>query len=139
MDGPMSGSEIVDKIEECTGWRPSPGSIYPLLSHMQENGLIKPYEDEDPTVKRFELTELGRSHRDELHIYKEQMESRNNVFRRMFWRLHVEMPEDLYNSLNELLVTLENAYTVNKGDSEFSRKMVDVLDSTIATLKEIGS
>jgi DNA-binding PadR family transcriptional regulator len=50
MEKPVSGSEIVDKIEEYTDWRPSPGSIYPLLSHMQEVGFIRLHEDQDTTI-----------------------------------------------------------------------------------------
>ena len=56
---PMSGSEIMEKIEEFTDWRPSPGSIYPLLAHLQEDGVIELHEDEDPSLKRFSLTESG--------------------------------------------------------------------------------
>ena len=40
---PMSGSELMEKIEKHAGgfWKPSPGSIYPLLSSLQEHGYIK--------------------------------------------------------------------------------------------------
>ena len=39
----MSGSEIVGKIERETGgkWKPSPGSIYPLLGGLQEKGFTQ--------------------------------------------------------------------------------------------------
>jgi DNA-binding PadR family transcriptional regulator len=139
LKSPMSGSEIVDRIEEYTGWRPSPGSIYPLLSHMQEAELIQPYEDEDPTIKRFELTNLGRAHADEMLIHNEQMRSRHNMIRRMYWRLHVGVPEELYASLRDLHVTLEDVYTENKVDPGVSGKLIDVLDLAVATIKEIGS
>ena len=135
----MSGSEIVDRIEEYTGWRPSPGSIYPLLSHMQEAELIQPYEDEDPTLKRFELTNLGRAHADEILIQNEQMRNRHNIIRKMYWRLHVGMPEELYDSLRDLHATLEDVYTENKVDSEVSRRLIDALDLTVGAIKEIGA
>ena len=40
---PMSGAEIVNKIEHETGgkWKPSPGSIYPLLAGLQERGFTQ--------------------------------------------------------------------------------------------------
>ena len=56
---PASGSEIVDRIHEYTDWRPSPGSINPLLANLQEEGLIEPHPDEDPSLKRFKLTKQG--------------------------------------------------------------------------------
>ena len=37
---PMSGIEITEKIEEFTNWRPSPGSVYPLLASLEEKGFI---------------------------------------------------------------------------------------------------
>ena len=59
---PMSGSELMDDIERHTGgfWKPSPGSIYPLLSWLQDNGYIKELPAENG-LKRYELTESGKS------------------------------------------------------------------------------
>ena len=59
---PMSGSEIMDEIENRTGgfWKPSPGSIYPLLAWLQDNGYIKELPIENG-LKRYELTESGKS------------------------------------------------------------------------------
>lgn len=41
--GAKNGAEIVDAIEQMTQgwWRPSPGSIYPLLADLQREGLIE--------------------------------------------------------------------------------------------------
>ena len=59
---PISGSELMDKIEKHTGgfWKPSPGSIYPLLSWLQEKGYIKELPTENG-FKRYELTSTGKS------------------------------------------------------------------------------
>ena len=138
-ESPMSGSEIADRIEECTGWRPSPGSIYPLLSHMQDAGLIRPHEDEDSSLKRFELTEIGRVHADEMRVHDEQMRSRNSTIRRMYWRLHVGMTEELYDSLGGLLDTIEGVYSKNRESPEASVKLKAALESATTNVKEIGS
>ena len=44
---PMNGAEIMDSMESMSygAWRPSPGSIYPLLSKMVEEKLIIKRED----------------------------------------------------------------------------------------------
>lgn len=57
----MSGSELMEQIEKHTGgfWKPSPGSIYPLLAWLQENGYIKELPTENG-LKRYELTESGK-------------------------------------------------------------------------------
>ena len=58
----MSGSELMEEIEKHTGgfWKPSPGSIYPLLSWLQDNGYIKELPTENG-LKRYELTQTGRA------------------------------------------------------------------------------
>jgi DNA-binding PadR family transcriptional regulator len=136
---PMSGSEIVDKIEEYTDWRPSPGSIYPLLSHMQEVGLISPHEDEDHTLKRFELTEVGRKHVDEFLAHDDHMRSRNRNIRKMYWKLHTGMTEDLYESLEQLLDSLEDAYTRHREEPDTVETMKAALDAATLKIKEIES
>ncbi len=51
---PMNGVELMDEMEKMTQgwWRPSPGSVYPLLEQLTTEGLIKKRED-----GRYELTE----------------------------------------------------------------------------------
>ncbi len=137
IEGPMSGSEIVDRIEECTDWRPSPGSIYPLLSHMQEMGFIRVHENEDLTLKRFELTEEGRSHVEEFLAHGEHMRSRNRNIRKMYWRLHMGMTEELYASLGALLDTIEEAYTGHREDETVSKRLKTALDSAVTEIREI--
>ena len=50
---PKNGVEIMDGVEAVTRgwWRPSPGSIYPLLDKMNKEGTIKRRED-----GKYELT-----------------------------------------------------------------------------------
>ncbi len=56
-DKPRSGAEIMDIMEaNLQGWwRPSPGSIYPLLDGMEKEGLLERSAD-----KKYSLTEHGR-------------------------------------------------------------------------------
>jgi len=53
-NSPKNGMELMDEMEKMTQgwWRPSPGSVYPLLEQMTNEGLIKKRED-----GRYELTE----------------------------------------------------------------------------------
>lgn len=54
----MSGTELSNLIDEKLGSRPSPGSIYPLLSDLEENGLVS--AKKEGKKKRYHLTEEGR-------------------------------------------------------------------------------
>lgn len=53
---PMNGAEVIRAVEEVTWgfWRPSPGSVYPLLRRLEEEGLAARGED-----GRYRLTEAG--------------------------------------------------------------------------------
>jgi len=59
----MSGSEIMSAIEKETKgrWKPSPGSVYPLLAWLGDNGFIKEVTKVDGEVKRYTLTEQGKN------------------------------------------------------------------------------
>jgi len=56
-DSPKSGAQIMDLMEaNLQGWwRPSPGSIYPLLKSMVAEGVISRSEDD-----KYSLTPSGR-------------------------------------------------------------------------------
>jgi DNA-binding PadR family transcriptional regulator len=56
---PMHGYEVIQQIEERSGgrWRPSPGSVYPTLQMLADEGLVT--GDESGGRKLFTLTEAG--------------------------------------------------------------------------------
>lgn len=39
-EGPRTGYALAKELERRLGWRPSPGSLYPLLGSLAEEGLI---------------------------------------------------------------------------------------------------
>ena len=57
---PMHGYELIQQIEERSGgvWRPSPGSIYPTLQLLADEGLVS--GDESGGRRLFTLTDAGR-------------------------------------------------------------------------------
>jgi DNA-binding PadR family transcriptional regulator len=58
---PMHGYEMIQELESRTGgiWRPSPGSVYPTLQMLEDEGLIE--AEATGGRKRFTLTEAGRA------------------------------------------------------------------------------
>ena len=63
-EGPMHGYQIMQQLEERSGgmWRPSPGSIYPTLQLLEDQGLVKSEEVEGRRV--FSLTDEGKTEAD---------------------------------------------------------------------------
>lgn len=60
-----NGYGIMQEIEERSAgvWRPSPGSVYPVLQQLEDEGLVEP--DESGERKLIRLTEAGREYVDE--------------------------------------------------------------------------
>lgn len=57
---PRTGSEITDEIESNSlgYWRPSPGSVYPMLSYLEEKGYVS--GKVEGATKRYSLEQKGR-------------------------------------------------------------------------------
>ena len=65
----MSGAEIVEEIERETGgkWKPSSGSIYPLLAWLHDKGYTTELSNGKSGMKRYVLTDEGKA------FFKEQV------------------------------------------------------------------
>jgi DNA-binding PadR family transcriptional regulator len=59
---PRNGYQIMQEVEERSDgvWRPSPGSVYPALQQLEDEGLIRSQELEGR--KLFQLTDEGRAY-----------------------------------------------------------------------------
>lgn len=59
---PRNGYQIIQEINERSGgaWKPSPGAVYPALSQLADEGLIR--SDESEGRKVFHLTDAGRAY-----------------------------------------------------------------------------
>ena len=57
-----NGYQLMQTIEERSGgrWRPSPGSVYPALAQLEDEGLVRAVERDG--TKLFEITDAGREH-----------------------------------------------------------------------------
>lgn len=113
---PKNGVEIMDGVEAMTRgwWRPSPGSIYPLLEKMTGEGTILKRDD-----GRYELTAKANA---ELEV------SFGPGFR------SPRTPEDLVTELRSLISYAEDLARNNPGDirplketfREFAKRLSDL-------------
>ncbi|MBI5391193.1 PadR family transcriptional regulator [Candidatus Woesearchaeota archaeon] len=62
-DGAKSGEDIRQEIKRRKGTKPSPGTIYPVLKHVHENGWIKELKDAGKE-KKYEITDKGKKELD---------------------------------------------------------------------------
>lgn len=64
-DEPMHGYDLIRELEQRSGgaWRPSPGSIYPTLQLLEDEGLVTSEERDGKRV--YTITEAGRAELEE--------------------------------------------------------------------------
>jgi DNA-binding PadR family transcriptional regulator len=69
-DEPVNGYQVIQEISELSNgeWRPSPGSVYPTIQQLQDEGLVE--SDDERGRRTIRLTDTGVSwagdHVDEL-------------------------------------------------------------------------
>jgi DNA-binding PadR family transcriptional regulator len=79
-DEPGHGYEVMRRLEEMSGglWRPSPGSVYPHLQMLEDEGLVRS-TDVDGS-RTFTLTETGRAEAEKAKLpWQEAGESDDEV------------------------------------------------------------
>jgi DNA-binding PadR family transcriptional regulator len=86
---PHHGYEIIKHIEqECTYWKPSPGSVYPILQKLQKAGLIT--EKDSGKRKVYTITKAGKERIKKFDSYKNEIrEKMAELFRMMGEEDHI--------------------------------------------------
>jgi DNA-binding PadR family transcriptional regulator len=64
-EGPLNGYQIMQEIEKRSDgvWRPSPGSVYPALAQLVDEGLVR--TEEVGERRTYVLTDAGQTYVDE--------------------------------------------------------------------------
>jgi DNA-binding PadR family transcriptional regulator len=112
---PMHGYEMITELETRTGgvWRPSPGSVYPTLQLLEDEGLI--VSEESGGRKRFTLTDTGRAEAEQAgsvpweHVGDETVENWHDIKDAAFGAM---------NALRQVMMT---------GNDEQRRRAVEVI------------
>jgi DNA-binding PadR family transcriptional regulator len=144
---PMSGSELMEKIQENTGgnWKPSPGSIYPLLAWLQDNAYIKELPTENG-LKRYELTQNGKDLLLEQTKIREKVRTETGfmthpLFDRFFMNIPQEKTERIRASMKRLFVSSMKLAKFLR--DHYSERVLDealkVLDEASKKLEEIDN
>ncbi len=140
---PMSGAELIREIAEKTDnrWKPSPGSVYPLLSWLLDSGYTKEMPDQEAGVKRYALTEEGEK------FLKEHEERRKDFpggfpFPGMHFPWFGSFPEearDVVESLRKLQRTSRTLFERLRNDmsEELLKDVQELIDETTTKLQII--
>ncbi|GLU45945.1 hypothetical protein Nans01_02960 [Nocardiopsis ansamitocini] len=63
-EGPLSGYEIIKEARQRSNgaWRPSPGSVYPMLQQLEDEDLVQHAQTGGGRRRPYELTEAGHTY-----------------------------------------------------------------------------
>jgi DNA-binding PadR family transcriptional regulator len=144
----MSGSELMEEIHKHTGgnWKPSPGSIYPLLAWLQDNALVKELPTENG-FKRYELTQSGKEFLEEQTKLREKFRSDTGFMTTPFFdrftsdKVPSEKSNQIRTSIKQMFVSaMKLGKTLREHYSEEAlNQALKILDETSAKLEEINT
>jgi len=142
---PMSGAEIMREIEENTSlrWKPSPGSVYPLLAWLLDLDYTREVHDSDVGVRRYELTQEGRKFLEEDEQERAQFKGAR-LFGQQFEEWKGPMPEqarelvDSWRKMRRASYALRSKLRDDYSDqlAEEAKKIVDDFVDKITQLSE---
>jgi DNA-binding PadR family transcriptional regulator len=100
-------------------WSPSPGSVYPALSQLEDEGLIRSVQAEGESGRTFEVTDAGR----------EQVAERGDV--KAPWESQNEADDAIGSLRNAVVSTIRAVRQVGAdGNPEQIAKVTQILEET---------
>jgi DNA-binding PadR family transcriptional regulator len=118
---PRNGYALMQEIEERSegAWRPSPGSIYPALAQLEDEGLVE--ATKEGSGREFALTDAGREH----------VEARREELGEPWKAVSGGFPKEA-GELRELMMQLGAAamQVVSAGTAEQRKRAVELLTET---------
>jgi DNA-binding PadR family transcriptional regulator len=125
---PRNGYQLMQEIEQRSEgvWRPSPGSVYPALSQLEDEGLV--HSDETAGRRAFQLTDEGRAY----------VESNREAFGVPWDEVGGDVPEGLFE-LRKLMMQLAMAtmQVAQAGDEAQTAEARTVLEDARRSLYRI--
>lgn len=133
-EGEISGYQIIKKVNELTGKKPSTGSVYPLLKSMQNKGWIIGKKVNDKTL--YEISDSGKkvvmAHGAMKDYYAQKITGSISLAHDTFDDLHVAL---INNStfINPIVNEVSSLLTHGVAPEKINA----VLSKTLATLQKL--
>jgi DNA-binding PadR family transcriptional regulator len=130
----VSGYEIIKKVDELTGKKPSTGSVYPLLKTMQNEGWI--VGKKLPSKTLYQITDAGKK------VLKAHDSLKGDYAERI--SRSFSLAQDTFEDLH--LVLIHNEHLMNPLITEISKllangiqpqKIKEILNKTMGELQKL--
>ncbi len=133
-DKPMHGYEVMKALEEQTHgcYKPSPGTVYPTLQWLEDEGLVKSEEVEGKKV--YGITEAGRA------FLEEHRGTVDDIFERVEETIESLFSDPLPEVTRLAGRLVSQAYRATwklREDKDRQRRVLDVLERATKELEEV--
>jgi DNA-binding PadR family transcriptional regulator len=131
---PKSGYELLSEIKEKTGgtWIPSKGSIYPILKHLEVEGLIKVKSVDRRSKHIFEVTYEGKKVLLNVKKHGRQMEEKFIQFRNLITEIISPKESEIVKILFDIRMTSISQIGKNR------KEVLKVLETCLLNLKKLS-
>ena len=136
---PRHGYELIKAVEEMTGgtYSPSPGTIYPTLSLLEDEGLIREVEGDEPR-KAYRATEKGRGELADRKNEAEELVGRiEGARRRRVKSGKVFATPEMFRAIGNLTTVLKNRAKSGQLDEKTMRDIVDLVDELAKKIERL--
>ena len=135
-DKPMHGYEVMKELEEQTRgcYKPSPGTVYPTLQWLEDEGLVKS-EDRDGK-KVYAVTDAG------IEFLEENKSNVEDIFDRvdeMIDHLVGDPMPDVNRAVGRLISQVYRSSWRLRGDDEKREKIAAVLEKALEELEALAT
>ncbi len=130
---PKSGYDILKEIEEKTEghWKPSKGTLYPILNQLQKEELIKVNKVDTRSKNIFELTDMGMELLKNTKNHRREWREKYVQFRNLFVDVFGEEKVDITSIIFEIK---DVAFEMS---SENQDKVMKILKKCLSDLKKM--
>ncbi len=135
MEKPMHGYEVMRALEQesCGMYRASPGSVYPTLQMLEDEGYVE--ADEASGKKVYNITDEGRDYLERNQDVVDDVLDRVSDFTDRFFG---EGMRDLSASFSRLAQTTFEVAMRAGGDREVLAAMNEVLEDSVDRIRRAG-
>jgi DNA-binding PadR family transcriptional regulator len=135
-DNPMHGYEVMKALEEHTHgcYKPSPGTVYPTLQWLEDEGLVSSEEVDGKKV--YSVTEAG------VEFLRENKTTVDEIFDRIEETLDGFLDDPMPDVTRLVGKLVSQAYRTTwkmRGDSKKMEAVVDILSRATDELREMRS
>ncbi len=128
LETPHHGYEIIKHMEqECIYWKPSPGSVYPILQKLKKAGLIT--EKKRGRKNVYTITKAGREKLKKFDLYKNEIKEKMiALFRMMGEDAHIADFEKGFGMFEKIRKDPAKLRKAAKLKEEFNRRMIELVE-----------